>query len=218
VSEEINSIIDEINEELKNDQLLAFLKKHKDLIIATVVIIVIGILAYSSWYSRRKQQMAEITNTLVEVLQSPTAERHIIMDKMIEDAPSELIPILTILKLGRNLSRLKDVVENSGALLELSKKRGIDIVWKDLATIIYVSYGLKTAGELIELLHPLTNDGRPFRFIALEFTAMNYEKLGNHEKAKEILKQIIASSEAPKTLKKRVSILLSHIKNNLEKK
>jgi hypothetical protein len=218
VAEEINSIIEEINEELKNDQLLAFLKKHRDSIIAIIAVTVIGILAYSSWYSRRNQQMAEITDTLMEVLQSPTVEKHLIMDRLMEDAPSELIPILSILKLGRNLSSSKDIQENSEALIALAKKQGVDIVWKDLATIIYVSHSLKATSELIELLRPLTDEGRPFRFTAMEFMAMNYEKIGDHKKAEEILKKIIADNEAQKTLKKRVSILLNRIKNNLEKK
>jgi hypothetical protein len=218
VSEEINSIIEEINEELKNDQLMAFLKKHRDSIIGIVVITVIGILAYSSWYSRRNQQMAEITNALVDVLQSPTVEKHLMMGKLIENAPSELIPLLTILKLGRGLASFKDMPENSKALLGLTKKRGIDVIWKDLATIIYVSYGLRTTNELIELLKPLVEKERPFRFMAMEFMAMNYQKMGNYKKAEEILSAIIADSEAQKTLKKRISILLNFIKNNSEKK
>lgn len=218
MSEETNSIIEEINEEIKNDQLLMFLKKYKNAILTTVAIIVVGILIYSSWYSRKIKQMEEITNALLEELQSPEKKDSPIMEELLKDSPSELRPILSIMKSGKKLSDFKDMIENSGALLSLTKKHGVDIVWKDLATIIYVSYRLKPTEELIKLLEPLTDEKRPFHFMAIEFIAMNYESLGDHEKAQENLKKIIQSEEAPKTTKKRASMLLSYLKNNPEKK
>jgi hypothetical protein len=218
VSEEINSIIEEINEEIKNDQLLTFLKKYKNAIFTTVAAVVVGILIYSSWYSRKTKQMEEITNVLLEELQSPMKKDSLVIEELLKDAPSELRPILSVMKFGKKLHDFKDMIENSEALLSLTKKHGVDIVWKDLATIICVSYRLKPTEELIKLLEPLTEKGRPFRFTAIEFIAMNYESLGDHEKARETLEKIVQSNEAPKTAKKRVSMLLSYLKNNPEKK
>ncbi|MDR2158229.1 MAG: hypothetical protein LBO02_02840 [Holosporaceae bacterium] len=218
MADEINAIIEEINEEIKNDQLLAFFKKHKNAILGASAVIAASILAYSSWYSRRNQQMAEITNALVDVLQSPASKNHAMMDGLIEDAPAQLYPLLTVVKLGRKLHDFSDMEESSKALLALTQRRGVDIVWKDLAVIIYASYRLKPVEELIKLLEPLAGDERPFRFTAMELLAMNYENSGNHEKALEYLEKIINSKESPKTLKKRVSMLLDHLKNNREKK
>ncbi|MDR0632057.1 MAG: hypothetical protein LBF54_02365 [Holosporaceae bacterium] len=218
MSEEINSIIEEINEEIKNDQLLTFLKKYKNAIFTTVAAVVVGILIYSSWYSRKTKQMEEITNVLLEELQSPMKKDSLVIEELLKDAPSELRPILSVMKFGKKLHDFKDMIENSEALLSLTKKHGVDIVWKDLATIICVSYRLKPTEELIKLLEPLTEKGRPFRFTAIEFIAMNYESLGDHEKARETLEKIVQSNEAPKTAKKRVSMLLSYLKNNPEKK
>ncbi|MDR0968330.1 MAG: hypothetical protein LBL99_01690 [Holosporaceae bacterium] len=213
MADEIDSIIEEINEEIKNDQFLQFLKKHKNTIGATIAVAVIGILAYSSWYSRKKEQMQEITNVLLEELQAPSGE-NLVLAKLAEDAPAELKPMLLIMAAGKNLRDFKDVLKNAETLLALTKKSGVDIVWKDLATIIYVSYRLKKADELIKLLEPLTADDRPFRFTALEFIAMSYESLGDHKKAEENLKKIVDNAEAPRTLKKRIAMLLNRIKNN----
>jgi hypothetical protein len=218
VADEINSIIQEINEELKNDQFLAFLKKNKEVILFTVVAAVVGILAYSSWYNRQNQRREEITNAILEDLQTPSKSSSLMINELIQDAPDELKPILTIMKNGRNLYEFRETAASAEELVELAKKRTVDIVWKDIATIIFASYKFRPTEDLIQMLEPLTEENRPFRFTALEFIAMNYESLEDHEKAIEYLQKIIDANEAPKSQKKRVAMLLSHIKNMREKK
>jgi hypothetical protein len=129
-----------------------------------------------------------------------------------------LKPILIIIKSGRKLSKSDDIQKNAEALLSLTKKHGIDIVWKDLAMIVYASYRLKPTEELVELLEPLTAVGRPFRFSAMALLAMYYKNLGDYEKAYGNLSKIIESREAPSTFKKRMLMLQDHMKNILEKK
>jgi hypothetical protein len=218
VADEINSIIREINEELKNDRLLAFLKKYKEAILIAIAVSAIGILVYSSWYNRKNRQREEITNAILEDIQSPTKSSSLLVDALAEDAPVELKPILSIIKSGRNLYEVRDMTASAEELIELTKKLGVDIVWKDLATIIFASYRFRPTEDLIEMLKPLTAEDRPFRFTALEFSAMNYASLGDYEKAIENLKKIIDDNEAPRSLRKRVVMLLGRIKNIQEKK
>ena len=92
MADDINSIIREINEELKNDRLMEFFKKYKDAILVTVAVAVIGILAYSSWYNRRNQQKEEITNAILEDIQTPTKSSSLLIDALAENAPVELKP------------------------------------------------------------------------------------------------------------------------------
>ncbi|MDR0677297.1 MAG: hypothetical protein LBF57_01300 [Holosporaceae bacterium] len=217
MSEEINSILQEINEEIKNDQLLVFIKKYRNAIVSFVVVTVIGILAYSSWHLRKVRKMEGITNALLNIIQKPSSSSNLIVEELAKDAPFELKPILEIIKSGRNLFDFKEIPASSEALLELTKKGGVDVVWKDLAIIIYTSYRFKPAEELIKLLEPLTADNRPFRFMAIEFIAMNYEELGKHDKASEYLQKISSNTEAPKTQKKRVAILANYINERKQK-
>ncbi|MDR0753592.1 MAG: hypothetical protein LBE95_02915 [Holosporaceae bacterium] len=218
MADELSSVIEEINEELKNDQLLTFCKKYKNAIFAAIAVVVSGILIYSSWYSRKIKQREEITNALLRELQSPSGRDSRLIDGLLENAPMELRPILSIIKSGKKLSDFEDMLESANALLVLTQKHGVDAEWKDLATIVYVSYQMKPANELIKMLEPLTGGGRPFRFTACELMAVIHENNGNHEKALEYLNKIIESKEAPKALKKRMEMLRNHIKNNLEKK
>jgi hypothetical protein len=218
VADELSSIIEEINEELKNDQLLTFFKKYKNAIFAVISIAVLGILIYSSWYSRKIKQREEITSALLQELRSPSRKDSRLIDSLLENAPMELKPVLSIIKSGKRLSNFEDMLESANALLALTQKHGVDVEWRDLAIIIYISYQLKPANELIKMLEPLTKEGRPFKFTACEFVAMIHENSGNHEKALEYLNKIIESQDVPKALKKRMAMLRNYIKNNLEKK
>lgn len=218
MSNEDLSILEEINEELKHDQQVAFLKKHKNVILGVISFIVVGILIHSSWYERKKRQKEDITNTILSIIQNPEIKSDLTMQKLLEEAPAELRPILTIMKSGKQLI-LGDFAEKTlNPLLELSKKHGVDLIWKDLALLIYASYPTKSSSELIKLLNPLTGTERPFRFTALELIGMIHENMGSHEQALRCFDKILADKEAPKTLKQRVSMLYSYIKNNAELK
>jgi hypothetical protein len=218
VSDEINSIIREINEELRNDRNLKFLKEYKDYILFAIVAGVIAILAYSSWYNRQMRHKEEITNAILEDIQSPTESSSVIIEELAENAPPEMKPILSIIKNGKNLHRLKEVRASVEELIELTKKRGIDIIWKDLATIVFASHKIRSTEDLIQILEPLTGEDRPFRFTALELNAMNYLSINDYEKAMENLGKIINDSDTPKNLRKRIVMLINHIKNIRETK
>ncbi len=212
-----DSIFEEINEELKNEQLFKFFKKYQNTILTLVAIAVIGIIAHSSWYARKNKQMEEISVALLQVLQAPNEKDDVMISGLLENAPSELKPILTIMKHGKKMLKNEELEKNAQALLTLSEKHGIDIIWKDLAVLIYVSYGLKAPSELIKMLQPLTADDRPFRFSALEFIGVLNENMGNHEEALKNFKLITDHREAPNTLKQRIGVLVGHIQNSMEK-
>ena len=100
-------------------------------------------------------------------------------------------------------------------ILELANKGGVDLVWKDLAMLIYVSYSSKPSEELIKMLEPLTNSDRPFKYSALEFTAMFHMNAGETEKALKCLNAIVDSPEAPTTMKERIKTLVQYINSEM---
>lgn len=217
MSSEENSIFDEINEELKNEQLFAFMKKYHKAILSVVAASVVGIIAYSSWHSRKNRQMEETSLTLLNVLQNPSEKDDMVISELLSQAPAELKPVLSIIRSGKKLMSRAGVEKSMESLLELSQKHGVDIIWRDLALLIYVSYSVRPADELISLLQPLTSADRPLRFSAIEFTGVIHAKVGNYDEALKNFNVILGSKEAPEHLKQRVSMLVGHIKNKLGK-
>ncbi|GHU16217.1 hypothetical protein FACS189472_00760 [Alphaproteobacteria bacterium] len=217
MSNEITSILEEINEELKHDQQMAFFKKHSTPILVGIIAIVVFILAYSTWHTRRQKHMEDITTALISINQSPGVKSDLLLQELIDRAPGELKPILMVIKSGKQLSLGEFSLDIVSPLLELQTRSGVDIIWKDLALLVYASYPLKSSDELIKMLEPLTAEDRPFRFTALELIGMINENDGKHTEALEVFDKIVNDKSVPRTQKNRISIVSNYIRNSMGK-
>ena len=209
-----DSIFDEINEELKNDKILAFFKDNQKAILSVVACMCIGIVLYSFWYSQKKQQLEISTANLFQELYASGKRSDAAIDNLRKSAPAELVPLLSIVGFGRKMAAADDLKKNAASLLALSERNGVDVIWKDIAILIYASYRLESSEQLIKRLIPLCDENRPFRYTAMEQIAMTYESMGNHEKSVEYLSKIVEANDAPNTMKQRISKLINYIRNN----
>lgn len=209
------AIIEEIDEEIKQDEMVAFVRKHSNAVVGGLVAVIVGIVMYSTWHERRNKKMEDITNALLTIIQNPSSGDNLMLGKLIESAPSELKPILTLIKRGRQVMLGGANEEDLKPILELANRGGVDIVWRDLAMLIYVSYSSKPSEELIKLLEPLATPERPFKFSAMEFIAMFHMNAGETEKALKCLNDIVNNPESPKTMKERIKTLAQHIRSEM---
>ncbi|MBO4405233.1 MAG: tetratricopeptide repeat protein [Alphaproteobacteria bacterium] len=221
MSAEESSIFDEINEEIKRDEFLKFLKKHQNMVSWVVILVVAGIIGHSAWYSNKKKRLEMATTSLYnEIYSSPMKSEagekksKAVFENLIQNAPSELVPLISLIKTGREIGTAADTSATAKQLLELSEKRGVDVVWRDLAVLMYVSYKLEPDDKSLERLQKLAEGDRPFRFTAMEKIAMIHANRKESDKAIEILTKIIDNKEAPDTLKKRVAKVINYMKNH----
>ncbi len=221
MSAEENSIFDEINEELKHDAVLGFLKKHQNTSLGIIVLLIAGIVGYSAWYSNKKKNLELATTSLYNELYSSSMKSEAgekrtraVLENLQKNAPSELVPLISLIKMGREVGTSEDIAKSAKRLLELSEKRGVDVVWRDLALLMYVSYKLESEDKSLERLEKLTEKDRPFRFTAMEKIAMIYEHKNDHDKAIKVLTSITEDKEAPNSMKERVSRVINYIKNH----
>ncbi len=221
MSAEENSIFDEINEELKHDEVLKFLKKHQNIISWVIILIIVGIVGHSTWYSNKQKRLEIATTSLYDEIYSSAMKSEAgekkskaILENLGQHAPTELVPLVSLIKAGREVGTSTDIEKTAKQLLELSERRGVDVVWRDLAVLMYVSYKLESGDKSLERLTKLTADDRPFRFTAMEKIAMIYANKKEYNRAIEILTKIIDNKEAPDTLKKRVTKVVNYIKNH----
>ncbi len=221
MSAEENSIFDEINEEIKRDEFLKFLKKHQNVVSWAIILVVAGIVGHSAWYSNKKKRLEVATTSLYnEIYSSPMKNEagekksKDVFENLMQNAPADLVPLVSLIKTGREIGTSADTSTTAKQLLELSEKKGVDVVWKDLAVLMYVSYKLESDDKSLERLQKLAGDDRPFRFSAMEKIAMIHANRNETDKAIEILTKIIDSKEAPDTLKKRMAKVINYMKNH----
>ena len=223
---EENSIFDEINEELKHDEILRFFKEHKTTTSWIVVLAVVGIVGHSMWYSDKRRRMEISTTALYNEIYSSALKKEAVkneanekkfkatLENLIQNAPSELVPLVSLIKAGREIGNSEETEKVAKQLLELSEKKGIDVIWKDLAILTYVSYKLEAPDKSLERLNSLTGEDHPFRFTALEKIAMIHADANDYDKAIEILTKITDDKEVPKTMKSRISKTINYFENH----
>jgi len=152
-----------------------------------------------------------VTNTLLTLGRQPIAKQALLMEKLLEMAPTELRPLLLITQSGKKILSNDFSEKHLKQLLDLSERSGVELIWKDLALLVYASYPVESTEKLLERLKMLTQEGRPFRYSAMELSAMIYAKDGKLPEAVALLKQILESKDAPKTMKQRISILKDYL-------
>lgn len=219
MASEDSSIFDEISEEVRYDKFFQFVKEHRSSILAIIAVICVGIVAGSAWHTKRKQHLELTTTNLFQELYLTGKKSDAAIANLLENAPAEIKPLIALIKSGRILANNLDnpsVTERDTAfadLLALSQKNDVDIIWKDLAILIYASYKPEPLGKILERLEPLMAENRPFRYSAIEQAAVIHMSAGEFDKAIELLTKITDSTEAPKTMKTRILRLINYIKN-----
>ena len=223
---EENSIFDEINEELKHDEILKFFKEHKNTVSWIIVLLVAGIVGHSMWYSDKRKRMEIATTGLYNEIYSSALKNEAnkneanekktkaTLENLVQNAPSELIPLISLIKTGREIGSSEETEKVAKQLLELSEKKDVDVIWRDLAILMYISYKLESGDKQLERLDKLTGEDHPFRFTALEKIAMIYADKNDYDRAMEVLKKITDDKEAPSTMKKRVARTINYFENH----
>ena len=217
MNNEDQAILDEITEELKHDQFVKFVKRNQNTITAVILCGIAGIVMYTSWQSRVKKELEDTTFSLMEVMISNNNKADIILGSIEENAPASIKPIINIIKAGMTVRLEQDAEKRKAALsglLSVVEKNGVDIIWKDLAALVYVTNAkmmLVDAKELIKMLEPIVALGRPLRLSALECLGALYLETGDILKAKSCFNEIQKDKNATENMKKRVRLYLSSL-------
>lgn len=215
MSEEL-AILDEISEEVKRDQFVKFVQKNQNIITGAILAVVAGIFMYTSW---KKQNAKELNNTCRALFQAihvnEGEKRLFVLEEMAKNAPARLLPVVQLIRSGFALSDKSSAEEHKKIcqqLLELAGQNGLEVEWRDLAVLVYVSHSNDFEyKKLIDMLLPLTEVNRPFRLSAKELIGSLYAANGQKLDAARVFDQIISDSSAPAGMVERCKIVRMYI-------
>ena len=201
-----NSIFEEIDEEVKRENTIKFIKKHSKVILGVIIAIVIIIASYSTYLTNQRRESEVFTKKLMNVVYNydgtlKSVERD--LDHLIKNAPLEISNMAHIIKLGVK----GDDISNE--LKEISKNKDYDIVLRDLAVLMFVSKTMDKmdSKEAINMLEEISTLDHPFRLSALELIGVLSLRDNNIEKAKSAFSAIESDKDAPKSMLNRIKLL-----------
>lgn len=206
----------EVDAELKNDQIKAFWKKYRFLLIGLAVLavaIAIGFEVYQSWWTKtRLSESDQFEQAAVLTYQGKSDEALGILNTLSENGKTGYRYLADLKRASILMAQGKN--EAAFQLLnELANNKNMPNELRAVARLSLAGHQIdsKTPDEIQTLLQPLLTETNPFYGSATELAAIAYLKQGNQEAAKNILNQALQSTSVPLNVKQRLSELLSVI-------
>ncbi len=104
-----------------------------------------------------------------------------------------------------------DIRGTAAAYEAIAADTGVSAMYRDLAVLFYALYSVDQGDPAVieRRLRPLTAEDNPWRYSALELTALLAERTGDRERARTILTRLGDDATAPPGLRARASELLA---------
>lgn len=203
----------EVDEDLRRDKYAQLWKKYGTLVLVAAVVIV-GVTAGSVWWRDHQQS-----------IRKKDGDRYAAAAALAESGKTDqAITAFTALAEDgtpgyRTLARLREAAlrvqkgDAKGAVAvydALAKDDNTEKAFRDLAVVLATMASLDTGdpAALTERLKPLTAEDNPWRYSALELTALLAERAGNKKAARDIYTRLADDSEAPGGIRVRARQML----------
>ena len=201
-----NNFLEEIDAEIKKDEMQDLWQEWKRPIIFFFVSVVILTYSVSLWKKNVYKKNLKASYDIEQALTSPLNKNSIVetlesLNKNHNGAYSQMTAF-SLAKKTKSLDPIKNIIEKSG-----------DKTLKNLARYIFVlnSIETETTDSLKKYLSPILKKENAWYYHGLELEALLSIKDGKNDYAKANFQKIIASEKAPESIKERSKKMLSVI-------
>ena len=211
-------ILDEIDEEIKQDKVFQWWKKFGPYVLGLVGAVIIGSAGYYGWLEYQKQKIEERSHQFaqaVELRNQGDEEGAAQALARVADT-SDSYAMLASFERAKSLVNLGNIEDAVAVYDKVANDTAVDGLYRELATVFSVMQQLDQGDPelLTNRLSPLTTEGKPFRFAALEMTALLAIRSGDIDKAKSLFADLEKQEELPGQMKARAGEYLTALDIN----
>ena len=212
----MSDIFKEVDEELRQEHYAKLWKKYGSYIIAAAVAIVLASGGYTVWKDWRQSRQAEYGARFLESLSlASRGEREKALEGFAALARDANTGYATLARFEEAalLARGGDLDGAIAVYEALAADSSVDRIYRDLAVIHIALHRFDAADpvEIMDRLAPLVADDNPWRFSAMELTALAARRAGDSGKARDLLQRITDDTAASPGLRARATELLAAI-------
>ena len=212
-----DTLIREVDEDLRRDRLTQLWKQYGALLVGLVIVLVLAVAGTEGWRSYQRSTHADASRHLAEaarlVATDPTAAAQAFI-AVAEDGPSD-IALLARLRAGDAMVRKGDRAGALDAYQKLAASTS-DPLYGSLGTLFRALLVLEQPqANLVALetvsaeLAPLTAADQPWRYTAQEILAAVALERGDRAKARELLQALRNDPLAPAEARARAGQVLT---------
>lgn len=212
----MSDIFREVDEEFKRDKVAQTLKKHGNLIIGVMLLVVIGVGGWRGWQYLEARKAADAGKAfeaaLTQISDGKADEGKAALDALAKTAPAGY-RMLAQFRLAAELAKT-DPAGAAKAYDALAADSALDQTLRDLAKVRAGTLLVDTASlaDIQNRLEPLTAQGQAWRLAAREALGLSAFKAGQMDKAATYFDAILADPEASQTLRQRAEVLMSLVR------
>lgn len=208
-----DSLLREVEDELRQDQLKKLWADYGTYLIAAAALVIVGVFAFQqidSWH----RAAAEAEGARYEAARRLLDQKSAQADSAFADiakSGSTGYASLARLETAASLVKANKTAEAVAAYDAIAGDSNANQVMRDFARLQVASLKLGTADwtELQNRLSGLTDEQSAFRSLAREFLGLAAQKAGRHEEARKLFLQVVSDAKASQAQKDRVSGFLS---------
>ena len=195
----------EVDEEVRREQLLKLWQRHSKHVIGAVLAVLAVVLAIIGWREWQQQRRIERANAYLAASALAPTEAVEALEEL--GGTGGGYAVLARLRRAASLAELNRKAEALAAFEEIARDGKVPQPYRDLAVLLYAQNGLgqTDAGDLVRRLEPLTAAESPWRFTALELSALAELGAGNAAKARVLFLTIADDPGAPAGLRGRAA-------------
>ena len=209
-----DSLLREVDEDLRQERYTKLWKKYGAYVIGAAVALVLGVAGHQGWQAWDMRTRTEQSDRFVEAVRlSSEGDAAAAEEAFVELAENGGEGYATLARL-RAAALRADRGDTAGAAAlyrEIADDDGVADSFRGLATVLGALHELNTADpvELSARLEPLTAPDSPWRFSALEISALLANRGGDIDRARELFRQIEGDPEAPRGARDRAAEMLA---------
>ena len=200
-----DNIVEEINEDLRRQQLEKFWQENGSWIIGGVILAVVFTAGMTWWRTHTYERNLQQTSEMIDIINSSDVDKlTAFADRTDKDHAVIARFAAAAVYAKRNQAEKAVAIYNS-----IQNTSGVDATYRDLARLLSAGQRLNSAdpGALHGELQPLTKAGATWRFSALELEALLYAREHKMKEAAADLAEITAAPDAPQDVRMRASTL-----------
>lgn len=208
----------EVDEDLRHEQMARLWRKYGGVVIAAALLIVVAVAGYQGWQawqgSVRQDEAAQYAAAMRMLEQNqPEAAAEALAD--LAAGADTGYGAVAALRRAAVLAEQGDTQAAVDAYQAIAADASADPAFRDLARVLAVLNRMQGAPETVEAdallaeLQPLTDPANPFRFTALELTAVLQVKQGDTARARDIYASLAEDGAAPQGVRSRARVMLT---------
>ncbi|MFO0986905.1 MAG: tetratricopeptide repeat protein [Alphaproteobacteria bacterium] len=213
-SREQEQFFEEVSEELKQDRYAELWKKYGRYFVAFAVVCVLAVAGYQYWQGEQRKAREAASERFAAALalarDGKTKEAIASFAGVAQDGPKGYAQLARL----QQAAQLLKSGDRAGAMLafeQLANDDASDPLFRDVAVVHWAYAGLDDAdpAKMTERLKPLLAKENPWRFMALELSALYAERAGRRADAIQLLTDLEKDKDAPQGVRSRAKELLA---------